>query len=322
MSLTLWPCVNFDSRPACEHPAKSATQRSRHFSRPVHRRPCRPQRAKNDDAEDRQLSERLRNAESEAKELRRQLDAARQTAGTATEEPGKQSDAPTQQRRSRIDGADLKREGLFSGRSANWLDESGISSAFRAKGPVEAVATITQDEAAVVKRRLLIGLGLAAGATALALIPTDSLRLSKPSKPLFLYLVPIVRSQELLMDLEDIVGNGRWDELEPAMARIQGSPTNLVQNLRDAAVSLTNGRSKDQAGTVIRQIVDDLDAIDYRQYYSSVKRRGANTGAENQQFADFSVRAVKSVRAHIKEFLALMPASDVSQAREAAQSMQ
>ena len=45
-----------------------------------------------------------------------------------------------------------------------------------------------------------------------------------------------------------------------------------------------------------REIVDDLDAIDYTKFYSSVKKRGNNTGAENQQFAEFSVRAVKSAQ--------------------------
>lgn len=45
------------------------------------------------------------------------------------------------------------------------------------------------------QRRLLIGLALTAAAAAFALVPTDSLRLVKPQKPLFIYLVPLLRVQ-------------------------------------------------------------------------------------------------------------------------------
>ena len=44
------------------------------------------------------------------------------------------------------------------------------------------------------QRRLLIGIGLAGAAGALALVPTAELR-GKPSKPLFFYLTPLVRIQ-------------------------------------------------------------------------------------------------------------------------------
>lgn len=37
--------------------------------------------------------------------------------------------------------------------TADWLNESGISAAFRAKGPVEAVSELTQGESATVKVR-------------------------------------------------------------------------------------------------------------------------------------------------------------------------
>ena len=59
---------------------------------------------------------------------------------------------------------------------------------------------------------------------------------------------------------------------------------------------LKDRRSNDQAGIIIRGIVDDLDAIDYTKYYSSVKKRGANTGTEQKAFSDFSVRAVRAVK--------------------------
>ncbi len=45
------------------------------------------------------------------------------------------------------------------------------------------------------QRRLLIGVVLTAAALAFALVPTDSLRIVKPPKPLFFYLVPLIRVQ-------------------------------------------------------------------------------------------------------------------------------
>ena len=45
------------------------------------------------------------------------------------------------------------------------------------------------------QRRVLIGLAVTAAAAAFALVPTDSLRLVKPQKPLFFYLVPLLRVQ-------------------------------------------------------------------------------------------------------------------------------
>lgn len=126
----------------------------------------------------------------------------------------------------------------------------------------------------MLQRRLLLGIGLTVALGAFALVPTDSLRIGRPSKPLFLYLVPLLRiqvtlscdwppgtvcarhqtcdcdvctvdcqlnvhcvSQALLSDVREIVADGKWDELEPALQRIQGSPNNSTQNLRDAAHS-------------------------------------------------------------------------------------
>lgn len=43
------------------------------------------------------------------------------------------------------------------------------------------------------QRRLILGLVAAAGLGAFALVPTQELQLAKPSKPLFFYLVPLLR---------------------------------------------------------------------------------------------------------------------------------
>lgn len=48
------------------------------------------------------------------------------------------------------------------------------------------------------QRRLVIGILATVGLGAFALVPTDYLRISRPSKPLFLMLIPLVRVQARL----------------------------------------------------------------------------------------------------------------------------
>ncbi len=45
------------------------------------------------------------------------------------------------------------------------------------------------------QRRLLIGAAATVALGTFALVPTDSLRPGKPAKPLFLYLIPLLRVQ-------------------------------------------------------------------------------------------------------------------------------
>lgn len=316
-------------RPGCLILAGSATyrpslcvghQRAERRYRPRGRQHslCRAEgRSKADD--DKQLQERLRTAESEAAQLREQLEAARRGNGNTASSSGSQQQPPSEtKRKSRIDAGDLKRESLFSSRTADWLDESGISAAFRAKGPVEAVSQATNTEGDVVRKRLLISIFITAAAVGLALIPSDQFRMFKPSKPLYVYLLPLVRAQALLPYLEDIVGNGNWEELPAALRSIQSSPTNIEQNLKDATAALTDSRRTDKAISITRGIMEDLEAVDYTKYFSTVKKRGANTGAEQKQFSEFSARAVRAVKDKLRDFLALMPAEDIRQARELA----
>ena len=53
----------------------------------------------------------------------------------------------------------------------------------------------------VLQRRLLLGVVATVALGAFALVPTDSLRIGKPSKPLFLYLIPLIRVQVSLLHL-------------------------------------------------------------------------------------------------------------------------
>ncbi len=54
---------------------------------------------------------------------------------------------------------------------------------------------LTMKPCVIEQRRLLIGGILTVALGAFALVPTDSLRIMKPTKPLFMYLIPLIRIQ-------------------------------------------------------------------------------------------------------------------------------
>lgn len=108
---------------------------------------------------------------------------------------------------------------------------------FTGAGPSEAdgsSGTAGAEEAAIVQRRLLIGLGLTVGLGAFALVPTEQLA-PKPSKPLFFYLTPLIRVQGILDEIERVIPDGDYQKLKTLLSRIEGPPNNVQENLRFAA---------------------------------------------------------------------------------------
>ena len=83
---------------------------------------------------------------------------------------------------------------------------------------------------------------------------------------------------------------------------------------RACRAGLTEGRTRDRGSLIVREVVDDLDAIDYKRYYSSVNK-GQPSGADQARYADFSGRAARAAQAKLREFLAIMPPEDLRQAR-------
>lgn len=63
----------------------------------------------------------------------------------------------------------------------------------------------------MLQRRLLLGGVGSVLILAASLVPTDMLRLSRPSKPLFFYLTPLYRVQNLLKDMEQAAVDGRME---------------------------------------------------------------------------------------------------------------
>jgi hypothetical protein len=64
------------------------------------------------------------------------------------------------------------------------------------EGGSPSTSAPSQEEQAVVTKRLLLGVALSAATVAFALVPTDALK-PPPAKPLFFYLTPLVRIQVL-----------------------------------------------------------------------------------------------------------------------------
>lgn len=119
----------------------------------------------------------------------------------------------------------------------NWLSEADVEF-FTGGAPSEVLSNgieaTSGGEAGEVRRRLLIGLALTLGAGIFALVPTERLQ-PPPSKPLFLYLVPLLRVKELLREAQQIIADGNYDQLRAVLSRIEGPPNNVQENLRSAA---------------------------------------------------------------------------------------
>ena len=96
--------------------------------------------------------------------------------------------------------------------------------------------------ARVPQRRLVIGIGAAAGLGAFALIPTEYLSLTKPSKPLFFYLSPLVRVEALLAEAAAAIEAGNKGDLQVILRQIERLPNNLQDNLRSAAACESVGQ--------------------------------------------------------------------------------
>jgi hypothetical protein len=282
-----------------------------------------------------ELMARLRAAEEEARELKQRLDAVQQGGPV-------ESDAatPGARRGNRIDGADLRRETLSFVDDAprNWLSESDIEF-FTGGGPSEAEgdggATATSAAATsaaatatasgdIVRRRVLLGLGLSVAVGAFALVPTEQLQ-APPSKPLFFYLVPLLRVRALLDDVLTAAADGDYERLERLVASIEGPPNNVQQNLKAASASLlgVDARLAQRADSVGRDAYEYLKGVDFQTYFESrIGGTGpsAANGAQTKAFYDYSRSSALAAATKLDEFLRMMPEDQLEAARTAART--
>ena len=192
-----------------------------------------------------------------------------------------------------------------------WLSESDLDF-FAGSGPGESSAGgngVAPEDQETLSRRLLLGGVGTALFVALSLIPDAD---GPPAKPLFFYIVPLLRVQALLPRAEAVVADADWGGLTALRASVLGSPNDAREALRCAAAALRDAKAQERAKGLAASFLEYLDQADPAKYFDS---RAAPTGAQNAEFAAFSQRAVKAAEVALNDFLLLMPAEDLEAAR-------
>jgi hypothetical protein len=159
------------------------------------------------------------------------------------------------------------------------------------------------------QRRLALGAAGTALFLAIGLRPDTA---GPPPKPLFFYLVPLLRVQALLARAEAVVADANWAGLASLRGQILGSPNDARDALRNASAALAEPRKQEAAKALSIAFLEYVSQADYTAYFDS---RAPPTGAQNAEFAAFSLRAVKAAEARLADFLALMPADELDAAR-------
>ncbi|GAQ87362.1 hypothetical protein KFL_003480060 [Klebsormidium nitens] len=271
--------------------------------------------------EENDMAERLAKAEAEAAALRKELESRKAVVGADLGKPRPGN--------KRIDGTGL-REVLWEGpgaqkerakfsksaKSAKWgLSEAELFiSRGAGEGEMEAIVGPATDEGAenVVRRNLIIGVALAVVAGVLAFVRFPGGR-PQPSKPLFFYLVPLVRIQGLLPQLQLAIEEGRLADLREQLKTIVGEPNNLKDNLLNAASWLPTDAELDAANQVAFDVLEYVDQADSKKYFDNF---GEPSAAQRSEFSKFSLQSIKAASRKLDEFFKLMPSEDVAAAKE------
>lgn len=168
----------------------------------------------------------------------------------------------------------------------NWLSEADVEF-FTGGGPSEISegdATSSKEESEEIRRRILIGLGITAAVGAFALIPTEKLQ-PPPSKPLFFYLVPLLRVEKLLTEAESVIPEGDYQALKTILARIEGPPNNVQDNLRQAAACKLNAIITSRLLSRAPLLKDNsVSHLDVPSYFSNTKNIFPQTLCSSYEF--------------------------------------
>ena len=252
---------------------------------------------------------KLERAEADRERLRAELDAKRsgETSVKSVDELARMK--PSTRGKPRVDGVG-KREQLFASRSEGdaWLRD-GMEFLVRDQ-PSEAGASevgMTEEEEATVRRRAIVGLAMTAAFAGLSQI---SIEAPEPRKPLFFYLVPVVRSRELLRRATVLAEDGSWEELNSTVNRVTGPPNDVKENLFKAAAYL-RGSQEAKAREIAFDFLEYMEKVNYSKYFENMGSVNGNKAAE---YAKFSAKASVSAIDKIDEFLALMDRESVEAA--------
>ena len=254
-----------------------------------------------------EMMAKLAAAEAEAEKLRSELkESASAPATTSIDDLAKLKPSKP---KSRIDGKG-GRETLF-GTAKNdgdaWLRD-GME--FLVKDQPSELGEVTQmskEDQDTVNRRLAIGL---LGTSVFVGLSQISDSAAPPSKPLFFYLVPLVKIRELLKQASQLSEDGYWDELATVCRQISEA-NGAKENLLNAAKYLDSG-DEEKAKRIAYDFMELLEKIDYNKYFESL---GAVSGTKAAEYSKFSKRASVAAAAKLDEFLALMDREQLDAAR-------
>ena len=157
------------------------------------------------------------------------------------------------------------------------------------------------------RRRAIVGLAMTAAFAGLSQI---SIEAPEPRKPLFFYLVPVVRSRELLRRATVLAEDGSWEELNSTVNRVTGPPNDVKENLFKAAAYL-RGSQEAKAREIAFDFLEYMEKVNYSKYFENMGSVNGNKAAE---YAKFSAKASVSAIDKIDEFLALMDRESVEAA--------
>lgn len=250
---------------------------------------------------------KLAAAEAEAEKLRSEL---KETASTGIEDLSKQT---PKKPKSRIDGKG-GRETLF-GTSTKpgdaWLKD-GMEFLVREQPSESAeLQGLSEEEQNTVNRRLAIGIFGTAVFAGLSQIDLDSFE-KVPQKPLFFYLVPLLKIIGLLNQASELAENGYWEDLTVVVNAIK--KTNDARGNLFAAASYLNGRDEDSAKQIASDFLELLEKVDYNKYFESMKGVPV-TGAKALEYSKFSKKASVAAGAKLDEFLKLMDREQLDAAK-------
>jgi len=120
----------------------------------------------------------------------------------------------------------------------------------------------------------------------------------------------------LLDEVLAVATEGDYDRMSRLLARIEGPPNNVQQNLKSASAALaaTDGRLAQRADTVGRDVYEYLKGVDYQTYFES---RIGSGGDQTKEFFEYSTSSAKAAAVKLDEFLGLMPDDQLEAAKVA-----
>lgn len=244
------------------------------------------------------------------------LTDAKQAPQTSAEQLSKQKPAALASGL-RVDGSTARLGGprAEEGRGSAWLSETDLSfftGGGRGTGDSEGGDGVAAEEQGTLTRRLALGAAATVLFAVLSLRPDSA---PPPPKPLFFYLVPLLRVQLLLTQCEAVVADADWESLGRLRGAILGSPNAARDSLLSAAAALPSPKQQEAARSTATLLLEYIAQTDYRSYFDA---RVTPTGAQNAEFSAFCLKAVRAAQAQLATFLALMPAEDLEAARQSA----